>query len=200
MDFFNSEFFTSLITLGVGLIAWAVFRAQQKQTDRDSATLVYLQIRDAERRINDLKQQPQQELVVSSLTKQIIGENNWDKFKGRLVKYFDADEIELINNFYSRVISAESARAECKAVFDESLNEKARQIQSKLIDNIYQNIDDKTEIARKRELLINYASQEVFVFDPDAPKNKAFKELIHITYVSPTPTGEKLKKLAKVRQ
>jgi hypothetical protein len=41
----------------------------------------------------------QQEFVVSSLTKQIISENNWEKCKGRFVKYFDADEIEPINNF-----------------------------------------------------------------------------------------------------
>ncbi|PSU85243.1 hypothetical protein C0W42_21510 [Photobacterium kishitanii] len=200
MEFLNSSFFTSLITLAVGFIAWFVYFSQQKQTDRDAATLVYLQIREAERRINELQQQPQQELVVSSMTKQIIGENSWEKFKGRLVKYFDADEIDLINNFYIRVIAAESARSECKEIFDESLLEKARQIQAKLIDNIYANIDNKEDIVRKRELLIQYSTQEVFVFEPNAPINKAFKELIHINYVSFTPTGDKLKKLAKLHQ
>jgi hypothetical protein len=200
MDFLNSSFFTSIITLFVGFVAWLVFLAQQKRIDQDAATLVYLQIRDAERRINDLKQQPQQELVVSSFTKQIIGGNNWDAFKGRLVKYFDADEIELIDNFYIRVVTAESARAECKTVFDESLIEKGRQLQSKLIENIYDNLYDQDELLRNRELLIDLASKEVFVFDPDAPKAKAFKELVHINYVSSTPAGEKLKKLAKVRR
>ncbi|BCG15221.1 hypothetical protein YZOS03_37040 [Vibrio alginolyticus] len=200
MEFLNSSFFTSIVTLFVGFVAWLVYLVQQKRIDQDAATLVYLQIRDAERRINDLKQQPQQELVVSSLTKQIIGGNNWEAFKGRLVKYFDADEIELIDNFYIRVISAESARAECKAVFDESLIEKARQLQAKLIENIYDHLDDQDELLRNRELLIELANKEVFVFDPDAPKTKAFKELVHINYVSSTPTGEKLKKLAKVRR
>ena len=197
MDFLNSDSFSSIATILVGVIAWIVYYLQQKQTDKDAATIVFLQIKDAERRINDLSQQPQQELVVNNLTKPIIGENNWEKFKGRLIKYFDDDDIELINNFYIRVVSAELARAESKAVFDESLLEKARQIQVKLIDNIYDNLDNTDEMRRKREELIRHANMEAFAFEPDAPKQKAFKELLHISYISSTITGDKLKKIMK---
>ncbi|MGL5264749.1 MAG: hypothetical protein ACRC9E_00715, partial [Plesiomonas shigelloides] len=112
----------------------------------------------------------------------------------------DADQIELINNFYIRVIAAESARLECKSIFNESLLEKARQMQSKLIENIYENIDNQDKIARVRLLLIQHSNQETLTFYPDAPKTTAFKELVHIHYVSPTPTGEKLKKLARIQQ
>lgn len=199
MDFLNSDLFSSIATILVGGIAWIVYRLQQKQTDKDAATIVFLQIKDAERRINDLSQQPQQELVVNNLTKPIIGENNWEKFKGRLIKYFDDDDIELINNFYIRVVSAELARAESKAVFDESLLEKARQIQVKLIDNIYENIDNPEAMRIKREELIRHANMEAFVFEPEAPKQKAFKELLHISYISSTITGDKFKKIMKSR-
>jgi hypothetical protein len=76
----------------------------------------------------------------------------------------------------------------------ESLQEKAREVQAKLLENI----DNENEISRKRDLLIQHSNKEEFVFDPNAPKNKAFKELIHITYVSPTPIDEKPIWLAKI--
>lgn len=196
MDY--SDILSSGVTLIVGGIAWLVYYLQQKQLDKDAATLVYLQLREAERRISELQQQPAQELVVSSLTKPIIGQNNWDQSKSRLVKHFDTDEIELINSFYIRVSSAELARTECKKIFDESLAEKARNIQVKLIDNIYQNLDNEVTRQSNRDKLINLVNSESFVFEPTAPKERAFKELLHISFITTTPTGHKLKKLSKI--
>ena len=53
-SFFQSPLFTSLllatVTLIVGYVTYRIYKLQQKQVDRDAATIIYLQIKEFESR------------------------------------------------------------------------------------------------------------------------------------------------------
>ncbi len=62
--FIQSPLFSSLllavVTLIVGFVTYNIYKLQQKQLDKDAATIIYLQIREAESRINELQRQTDQ--------------------------------------------------------------------------------------------------------------------------------------------
>ncbi|TOG57779.1 hypothetical protein, partial [Vibrio parahaemolyticus] len=86
-EFVQSPLFSSLllaaVTLAVGVVTYKIYKLQQKQLDQDAATIVYLQVREAENRINELQRQIDQ-FGINVLTKPFITEDSWSIYKNRI--------------------------------------------------------------------------------------------------------------------
>jgi hypothetical protein len=202
IDFLQSSLFSSLllgvVTLTVGFITYRVYKLQQKQLDRDAATIIYLQVRDSENRINELQRQVDQ-FGINNLTKPLITEDSWSLYKSRLIKYLDNEEISCLNEFFSRVVTAEEARKEYCTIFQASQDEKARVQQRKLSEIAWEVSTDKIDEQTSRSQInrfLDFTNREGYVFLPEAPRNKASREFSNITLITPTSSGTKLKELS----
>ena len=99
-SFFQSPLFTSLllatVTLIVGYVTYRIYKLQQKQVDRDAATIIYLQIKEFESRVNELHRQEDQ-FGINVLTKPFIREDSWSAYKSRIIK-------NIAQRFYTHTI------------------------------------------------------------------------------------------------
>ncbi|EOI6606476.1 hypothetical protein ACMVC6_004556 [Vibrio parahaemolyticus] len=201
-EFVQSPLFSSLllaaVTLAVGVVTYKIYKLQQKQLDQDAATIVYLQVREAESRINELQRQIDQ-FGINVLTKPFITEDSWSIYKNRIIKYLDSDEVSCLTEFFSRVVTAEEARKEFCSNFQASQDEKARIQQRKVAEITWEYVAGKIDEVTQNDQIdrfLSLSNNQAYVFSPNAPREKAAREFSNITFITPTSAGAKLKSLS----
>jgi len=98
----NSNFFIGLVTLFVGLFAFIIYSKQKRDYKRDAASVVLLEITNAERllkRAKELIRETPPKLLSDTLTMQT---ESWSKYKYLFVNDFNRDEWDGITDFYNK--------------------------------------------------------------------------------------------------
>ncbi len=85
--------FLSVLTV-IGVYYW-----QLKKEKKDSALVLLMEIRNAERAISDIKN-----TKTISETTSVMPVSSWQRFQHLFVADFDLDELSLINDFYNLCI------------------------------------------------------------------------------------------------
>lgn len=188
----NPEFWSSLVTFLVGLVALVVYWLTKRAEKRNAATIVVMDIRHAEQVVLSILEKG----VVDRTIKNILSENNWAKYKHLFASDFSLDDFSAFNRFFEACAEISDARRRMVEIFYVSLNEKSAIMQQKLFSaDICSAADKVTERAK----VIDAVNQEQYVFDPEEPKVRILQSLQLMGRLSNTVAFEKLKKQAGIK-
>lgn len=185
----HPDYINSLVTFLVGGVALLVYWLTKINEKRNAATIILMDIRHAEKVVFSILEKG----VVDNFLKNIITDNNWNKYKHLFVSEFSQDDFSAFNKFFDACIEISEARKNMLAIFNASLVAKAENLQQLLL-----NIEDPTSQDGKkaREKIINKVNNENYVFDPNDPKSRILRSLQLMGRLSNTTAFEKLKKIA----
>lgn len=97
LAFFNSNFFVGVVTLVAGLVAWFLYAKQKRDSKRDFASIILLEIQNAERIIEQVRPTVQKGVIPEV---SVLPDDSWSKYRYRFVRDFDRDEWDTITAFY----------------------------------------------------------------------------------------------------
>jgi hypothetical protein len=104
----NSNFFQTLAVFGGGLIAYRIYKVQEKNNTKNAAIMVCLEIESIMNAIKSIKLLKFSEAVFQ--TRPIYQSLYWFEYRNSLVREIGKDNVGHINEFYDKVISCEEAR------------------------------------------------------------------------------------------
>jgi len=218
-DFLNSNFFIALVTLLVGSVAIYIYKKQQKDTKRNAANTVLLEIANAEQIIESAK------LKISETRRAgrtqipehhyVLPTESWSKYKSLLSKDFTKEQWDRISKFYN----------DCQ-LFDETvayndnmfINDTV-EIRKNVHQGIYkyaaeyaEKITEEKDPSKKEDIinefkdkknalsLILTSSEYMYIYSPSKPVNDIELLIDTIeTSISISDVGQKLRKIVKGR-
>lgn len=99
--FFDSNFFVALVTLVVGSLALVIYRKQQKDSKKDAANILLLEIKNAEAQLMQAKEVIMRgEGIPESIFSMKTA--SWSKYGYLFIRDLTDEEWRLINNFYEK--------------------------------------------------------------------------------------------------
>ena len=185
------DIFNGIVTLLVGSVALIVYKMQKSHEKKSAASIIAMDIRHAEQVVLSILEKG----TVDLLTKDVLVENNWSKYKHLFVKDFSQDDFTSFNNFFDSCVEMSDARQRIREVFYSNLTAKAAVYQQKIFDLDY----SSPTLQADREALINILGAESLSFDPEEPKNRMFKSLKTMGNLSQSYAFSKLKKIAGMK-
>lgn len=188
----HSDYINSAATLIVGTVAFVVYWLNKRNEKRNAATIILMDIRHAEQVVLSILEKGS----IDTFVKDVITDNNWEKYKHLFAVNFSQDDFAAFNRFFGACVEISEARSRMLDVFHANLLAKAEKVQHLLLEI---KEPDSSEGQEKRQSIINYACKESFVFDPDDPKAKVFRSLQLMGRLSNTTAFEKLKSVAGVK-
>lgn len=214
INFFNSNFFasliTSIVTLIVGLVALLVYKQQKKDLKQDAANIILLEIQSAERAIKRIEEN----IVKGELSSDIflMPSESWTKFKYLFLRNFDRDEWDDITDFYNKCQAIDNVIKDNNSAFwsdvEEIRSNKQRILANyakKSTDEIINSPDDESKTIEKyKEIADKFDNlfmerQGRFAYSPQKLVNDAKRHLLGLSRnLSQTIVGTKLKEIAKL--
>lgn len=190
--FFNSNFFVAIATLIVGGFAICLYLKQKKDYKRDAANIILMEIRHAEKEIEQIKLN-----IVKSFNaiKLLLPTNNWAKYNYLFIKDFDRDELDLINNFYNRCSAIDNALSQMS--ISKQIEQKTGYIQNALVE-MAKSCLSQADFDNKKKLFLKIIEKEKYVFHPSAPISIIVQGLNNLVTITTSTVGNKLKKIAKI--
>lgn len=186
------DYINSIVTFLVGLIALIVYWLAKRHEKRNAATIILMDLRHVEQVVLSILEKGS----VDTLLKNIITENNWNKYKHLFASDFSQDDFSAFNRFFDACVEMSDARKSMLAIFNANLIAKAEHVQVLLltIENPL-----SPEGKEKREKIISAANSENFVFDPHDPKARILRSLQLMGRLSDSVAFEKLRKMAGLK-
>lgn len=183
-----SSLLNVIVTLVAGITALGVYLLSKVHERKSAATILLMDIRNAESVVLTIKDKG-----LDLWTKEILTDNNWDKFKHLFVGKFSNDEIAAFNRFFDSCSEMKDARTRMRDLFYATLTAKAELYQQK----VYEIEDLNTPQGRqKQQLLFQNINGDFGVFDADEPKQRLLKNLELMGILSNSSGFMKLKKSA----
>ncbi len=214
LSFFNSGFFISLVTLGTGIVAFFIYKKQQKDSKKDAANIILLEIQNAERML----EQVGESVRIGSLpNKYLLPNDSWLRYKYLFVRDLDRDEWDKLTAFYTNCKLYDEAVTYNASLFKKN-EEQVRvnmlripaQYIKKFIDNTPEGEDSIEKEGRLlialgkakdfQKLYLNRAGNEgMLLYSPQKPLTDARNAFDSLNpNISQSSIGTKLKELAKV--
>lgn len=189
--FFDSASFTGFATILTAIAAYLIFLQQRRDEKTKAARIILVEISDCE----DLLDAIRTNGIDFSNIRQLAISNSWFKYKHLFANDLDARQLKLIDNFYKE---CELINNELKEAYSlpEQWKEKARIILEKQADiSLKSKTRAQYDSAKKA---LTFFEQDTYWFQPNQPINKILNRIGRIQYITSTPAGEKLKKLARI--
>lgn len=207
-QFVNSPFFTSIVTLFVGLIAYLLYQKQKKDKKRDIANAIIAEVQYVEKAIDRVKDYVR-DTEKSDISIQIIQQNSWATYKHMFSSDFDKDEWKLISEFFNNSFLLDRTLEQSNAVFESNATQIRSNLQRGLADLVehavvnmnQENLEENLRLLNER---LGYFSsiyedkKNNFTYTPLKHLNDTRKILEDIQPVSTSTAGAKLKKIAGI--
>ena len=184
------------------MIVVFVYKLEKRKEKRDGATIVLMEIRNAENSIRVIKDYG----IIPNVPIAILPTNSWLKFNHLFVKKFDRDELESLNNFYNQCSLAQREVERLNSFVPIAMEEKAKVIYPKLLKlaekyadkDAEHNLSDSSDYTRERKKILAtyYGEREYFL--PQQPIDDLLKYVNNIENISISTAGRKLKRIAGV--
>lgn len=201
----NTNLFTGVVTFLVGIVAMILYFQQKNDFKGDTASIILMEIRQAEESIEKLKVLPENNLNSSII---LLPTNNWNEYKYLFIKDLDQDELGLVNHFYSECSQIDKAVSQLN--ISSQLEQKANHIHQTIV-NLAKEVSDieggnleltendlHKKFKDKKDKFIKIISRDGFRFVPTLPIQEALIGLNAIEKVTVTSAGSKLKKIAQL--
>ena len=117
--FFNSNFFIATVTLAGGAIVYVIYRRTIASRKRDSANVVYNEMKNAERVLKEVRKQiTTNDRLLERVY--LMKSESWSKYKYLFVNNLDRDEWDAITEFYTKSILYDEAVAYNDSAFQKN--------------------------------------------------------------------------------
>lgn len=207
----NSTFLQTLVTFGVGFVAFFIYRKQHVDEKRNAAQAIYNEVLSAENKLKGIRerffavQYPTLEAV------QIMEKENWSRYKYLLANDLERAEWDLIDNFYSSCKAYDEAVTLNESYFHEDTKHIFDSIfkhYTKEVNTFYMSNPKKTELPKKtKDAVAAYVSTYIgnvvasgTQYRPQKPVNDARVALVALdTNISLSSAGQKIKAIAKLK-
>jgi|SRR3989344_2061568 len=190
-NFLNNNI--GVVTFLVGFFAIFIYLKQKWDYKRDAASIILMEIRNAEKIIDLMKNHG---VAISESMEKILPSNNWIKYNYLFIKNFDRDELDLVNNFYNQCVLVDSALSQLS--ISNQIEQKGGYIHNALVQIAKDAISD-ADFENKKTNFLKIIQNEPYVFKPDAPSQTVTRGLNNLSKITTTTAGGKLKKIAKLK-
>lgn len=187
----SPEYLNSIVTLTVGFVALVVYKLAKIDEKRNAAIIIVMDIRHAEQVIRSILDKG----AVDTFTKNIISENNWEKYKHLFATQFTQDDFEAFNRFFEACVEIAEARNRMHNIFTANLQAKAEILQQKILSIDYNN----PAWEKERAEIIEFGDKESYTFSPNEPKTRINKSMELMGTLTNTIAFEKLKKTGRMK-
>lgn len=209
---------SSSVTIVTASIAIFLYYKGKRDSKRDAANMIYLELLDAERKIKNIKNSTN----ISDDIGPIMKHESWTKWKYLFVKNFDRDEWDSISEFYEKCMLYDEAIISNSATFSKNEEQIRINVHRIVADYIKEAVDAvakklgttdpnklKDSIDKIREKAETFQSQYLFqneaiISKPNYSPQKylddreKFLQQIDVK-ISSRPVIQKLKKIAKIK-
>ncbi len=194
-----------IVAIATVVAVFVGFDIQKQEEKKNAATIVLMEIRDAENSIEELKNSDLKTVNFNEVA--VLPINSWSKFNHLFVKNLDRDELDFLNDFYKKCFLTENAIKALQENFSIAIQEKAKTIYPKLLvlaekhsnKTFEENRKGDSAYSKEKQAILDtyYRDSESFV--PDAPRENLRKYITTIRFITNSPLGEKLKQMAGMR-
>ncbi len=204
----DSNLFTGIVTLIAGAIAYYVYWRQKKDSKKDAANIILLEIQSAERVLVQVGESVREKTLPNKFT---MPTESWSKYKYLFVRDFDRDEWDAITEFYNGCKLYDEAVSYNKSLFQKNEEQIRVNMLKTPADYIREYVDQEpasddaaetvrleAAFAKANKFQTTYLSRIASLFySPQKPLTdaKTAFDSLNIT-MSQTSIGIKLKKLA----
>lgn len=200
------ELFSGVATILTGTVAIGIYFYQKKDAKIQAARVLLIEIRTAEERVNQIKEQ----IANSSISDfpSVLMSNSWKAYSHLFVSDFDVDEMKIMNSFYDCCEVIEDFSKRNNNFFWITTEEKARVLQQMLAktieetlkNNLSQDIEEfKKSIDSKRDFIRTAFDHHGFVYTPQKTIDEINKHLSKVPIITTSSCGLILKKIAKLK-
>lgn len=98
-NLFNSNFFQTIVTFVAALVAFVIYKKQQKDQKKAAANAIFLEIQHIESCLPKIKEATRRE-TLSGLDFRVIRDNAWEKYGNQFSSDFDKDEWGVLTDFF----------------------------------------------------------------------------------------------------
>lgn len=193
ISFFNSNFFVALATLFVGGFAIYLYKRQKADSRRDAANVILAEIRQAERMIDEFKNNG----IGNDVVYKLLPSNNWIKHNYLFINDLDSDEIDQINSFYNQCFVLD--RTIDQNHISHELANKSVAIHQTLSVIAKESNGNKVFFDQAKKNYLDLILDDGYAFRPDATLRSINKALNNIRFITTSTVGAKLKKIAKIK-
>lgn len=209
-NFWNSTLLQTIVTAIVGFAALAVYKWQKNDQLRSAATMLLLEIRQAERAVQRAREYIRQGDINVDL--HILRSDTWDNNKHLFVKKLDRDEWDAITDFYDKARLLDGAIQYAQESFKENVaqirNNRQRifaDITKDTIDQLAQarTDEEQRDIMGATQAKIDISNglygerQAQAVYNPQKNLDDAKKCVEDFSNISTTSVGQKLKRISR---
>ncbi len=211
-NFLYSNFFVGLVALGVGVAAYSVYSKQKRDSKRDSANIILLEIEHAEQQMQIVTQTQESESLNENIYLMRVA--SWEKYRYLFVRDFDRNEWDKVTDFYDKCQRYDTAVRYNNTFFkanEENLRTNLHRVLADYADEYVSTASNATPTERteaervyleKRQSFIDMYMRTtqgyLYMYNPIKPVNDAKTVLSSIeTSLSLTSVGIKLKRLAR---
>lgn len=187
--FLNTNFFIALVTLLVGTFAIIIYIKSKQDYKRDIVMAVLVEIRNAEELVEKLIAGERPINLV------LIPVRNWNRYNYLLVKDFDEDELNLINDFFARCSVIDKSLPQLSTA--SQIEQKAKSIQDALVQLAK---EDPENYQIKKIQLTTIMQREDYSFSPLAPAQEITNALNNFRFITTSSVDIKLKKMTKQKK
>ena len=188
----------ALVTLITGLIVLFLHRQEQKRLVCDAALIVYLQVKESERRIQEVQKQG---FDMTLATRPIIKKDCWESHKHRLVRHLHPDHLIALDDFFSRAVAAEEARQDCRMIMLSGLEEKSRCYQ-RILSSLNEDrglslLKNEKAFQKKRATILQNLDNDSYTYAPQLIMNVSMRELNNFPLITSTSAGDVLRSMSE---
>jgi len=196
-NFLNSTLLQTIIIFVVGLFAFLIYKFQKRYDRKIAATILIMEIREIEEALNKLREVVPIKNYYSSPP--IIKGNSWEKYKFFFIKYLDADEYNLISEFYSTASRIEEERLILIEQIIISFKTKCKAFHESIVDIAKEkygvNDDEFLDITKK---IVQKVCLNTPGYLSDTPEKLMNLLLQNIKYITTSTAGLKIKRIAHI--
>lgn len=182
-----------IITAIVGFFAFVIYKKQKNDYKRDAASILLMEIRYAEHLIDLYKNIG---IRMDFYIDQLLPTNSWNRYNYLFIKRLDRDEIDLINNFYNSCSLIDKAFAQLSIALQ--LQQKSNAIHNTLSIIAKESVSG-ADFNNKKDIFIKLIDSENYVFNSISAEETVKKSLNLINKITTTTAGNKLKKIARLK-
>lgn len=210
MDFFDSNFFQTLVVGGAGVVTFIVYLRQKRDKRIQAARLLLIEIRTAEERIAQIKDRVEAGSGDSDFPS-VFPTKSWKIYSHLFISDFDQDEIKAIASFYDYGEIIEEFAKRNNDFFWVTTEERSRVIQQKLADLVFHTKYPATPPAEEsptpeihlinlKQSLLDAFANDTYTYTPVKTINEIKKYIVKVEKLTTSSVGIRLKRLAKLRE
>jgi hypothetical protein len=189
------NFFTAFGTLLSVAVAVFLYRLKTQHNKRDAARVLLMEIRSAEKTINEIKNSSSV-LIDSS----VMPVSSWHKFQHLFVSDLDTDELNSLNDFYNCCTLMQSQIILKQNQYSLMLEEKVRLTQAEILRLSVQYAGNEIEFDKQKTFILD---DTFFLnstwFEPKAPTQRVIRYVQNVNLISTSTCGSELKRIAKIK-